>query len=435
MPTMDMPDLILHGTWLPDPRQFVLWAEAAAPSSRKGSRRKVPPHPFHAAPDALRERLRDPARGLLLPNAANLEGFTGTIWLPTVGKHPVPSPELLATGAVAPPEGEITLACWQISGLLLPPLAALDLLLGLAHERPGLVGTDLHAWRRAALLAMEVVAGQQVMPTLQREGFTLRAVWQPRPAPSVVKRLVTLTRGMPPLCRAITDDPTNTPTPRALVQGFLTAMVDATIRDLPFLPLFDATTPGGKWLTALLEDDPLVALTGSEATALYESWQAWARQGEVAGDDEFRVTFRLEPPDTQDAPWVLSYLVQATDDPSLLVPAAAVWREQAHTLTYLERRFERPHERMLRGLGFAARLFPPLEPSLRAPAPERALLAVDEAFLFLKEAVPLLEQSGFGVLVPAWWRGGSARVPRWSCLAHKLVFSYHACYHITDPPA
>ena len=42
--------------------------------------------------------------------------------------------------------------------------------------------------------------------------------------------------------------------------------------------------------------------------------------------------------------------------------------------------------------------------------PDRAQLSAQDAFLFLKEAAPLLEGSGFGVMVPGWWQGRSARL-------------------------
>ncbi|MEI6180239.1 MAG: DUF3458 domain-containing protein, partial [Chloroflexales bacterium] len=158
--------------------------------------------------------------------------------------------------------------------------------------------------------------------------------------------------------------------------------------------------------TALLGPDPLLALQGRPAEELFTAWQTWADQEHVAGDESFRITFRLDAPSDEQAAWALSYLLQATDDPSLLVPVAQIWRERGQLFHYLDRRFAHPQERMLRGLGFAARLCPPIERSLLAKAPDRAMLSTDEAFAFLKEAAPLLEQSGFGVLVPAWWGSG-----------------------------
>ena len=83
-----------------------------------------------------------------------------------------------------------------------------------------------------------------------------------------------------------------------------------------------ARLPVATRLRALLGSDPLLKLSGPAADDLFKSWQAWAGQGNVAGDEHFRITFRLEPPEDQSEPWKLTYLLQATDDPSLLVPAA-----------------------------------------------------------------------------------------------------------------
>ncbi|MEO7913500.1 MAG: DEAD/DEAH box helicase, partial [Roseiflexaceae bacterium] len=302
---------------------------------------------------------------------------------------------------------------------------ALDLLL---VSPSVLYGADLRAWRTAALLVIEVLSGQPMLPGLGREGFRLRAAWLPRPTPATAQKLATLANALPPLCRAATDDPAAAPRPRALLDDFLAAAVDASIRELARLDegrttkdegrssdlssfvLRPSSTPGGKWLAALLGDDAIVDLRGPEADALYKAWQAWDGQAQAAGDDVFRITFRLEPPERADDPWALAFLLRAADDPSLLVPVSQIWRERGATFKYLDRRFEHPQERLLAGLGYAARVFPPLEASLHQQTPERAQLSAQDAFLFLKEAAPLLEGSGFGILVPGWWQGRSARL-------------------------
>ncbi|MEI6775346.1 MAG: SNF2-related protein, partial [Chloroflexales bacterium] len=281
------------------------------------------------------------------------------------------------------------------------------------------LGADLRVWRMAALLAVELVAGQQILPALVREGSNLRACWEPRPVPATARKIAALRSGMPALCRAITENPTAAPAPRALVDSFLAATVDALARQIAAddptasaqLSVWRSIppTPGSAWMVALLGRDPGLSLRGRPADELFKAWQAWAGQEQVAGDESFRITFRLEPPTDASAPWSLSYLLQATDDPSLLVPAAQLWRERGQHFTYLDRRFDHPQERLLRGLGFAARLAPPIERSLRGKAPDHASMNVEEAFGFLKDAAPLLEQSGFGVLVPAWW-GNSGRL-------------------------
>jgi SNF2 family DNA or RNA helicase len=107
--------------------------------------------------------------------------------------------------------------------------------------------------------------------------------------------------------------------------------------------------------------------------------------------------------------WRLDYLLQARDDPSLLVPLEQVWRERGATARFLDRRFDHPHERVLASLGQAARLFEPIERSLGEARPLGCDLTGGEAYAFLREALPLLEEAGFGVQVPAWWKRAAAR--------------------------
>lgn len=396
---------ILHGTWQPTTGRFFLWGEAATYSVRRGRQAAVPLHPFQLSTEALHERMVElPSSGRIPPEQ------TLTIWLPSIGKLPLPLREQRAAGAELP-VGTPTLAPWRIHGLLMDAGQAIELLLALGNQHD--VGSDLIVWRSAALLALEIVAGQQFMPTLTRDGARLRAAWQPRPTPVTQQKIAALARALPPLCRAVTENPNTAPPPRMLLDSFLATATDALVRDCaaaddPTVLQFanwrqPSAAPGGAWLAALLGPDPLLALQGRMANELYTAWQNWAEQQHVAGDESFRITFRLEPPTDAQAEWVLSYLLQATDDPSLLVPATQIWRERGQIFHYLDRRFEHPQERLLRGLGFAARLCPPIERSLRGKTPDKATLTVDEAFTFLKEAAALLDQSGFGVLLPSWW--------------------------------
>ncbi len=121
---------------------------------------------------------------------------------------------------------------------------------------------------------------------------------------------------------------------------------------------------------------------------------------------------RQEPSPGDDI-WIVEYLLQAVDDPSLVVPAARVWQEKGCALEFLGRRFENPQERLLADLGRASRVFPAIEHSLKLARPEACYLTTAEAYSFLREVAPLLEESGFGVLAPPWWdraKGKAARL-------------------------
>ena len=102
-------------------------------------------------------------------------------------------------------------------------------------------------------------------------------------------------------------------------------------------------------------------------------------------------------------PWRVEIMLQAKDDPSVLVPAQDVWNSNGDGLRVVGRQIDDPQERLLGGLGHALRLWPELEPALQEAAPTGVELDAEAAFRFLRDAVPALEQAGFGVLAPAWW--------------------------------
>ncbi len=140
----------------------------------------------------------------------------------------------------------------------------------------------------------------------------------------------------------------------------------------------------------------------------------------MAGDEAFRIAFRLEAPpagpEAAEGPhparpqWQLHFLLQARDDPSLLVPAEAVWQARGGLLHQLGRRFDQPQEKLLAGLGYAARLFPPIGDSLKDKRPAGVSLGTQQAYSFLRDSAPLLDGAGFGLLVPPWWNKRGARL-------------------------
>jgi SNF2 family DNA or RNA helicase len=97
---------------------------------------------------------------------------------------------------------------------------------------------------------------------------------------------------------------------------------------------------------------------------------------------------------------LLEFLLQAIDEPTALVPAADVWSDRSAPL---RRWTSHPQERLLAGLGRAARLYPDLDVALRSPRPTEIVLDTAGASRFLASAA-LLEQAGYGVLLPSWWR-------------------------------
>jgi SNF2 family DNA or RNA helicase len=101
--------------------------------------------------------------------------------------------------------------------------------------------------------------------------------------------------------------------------------------------------------------------------------------------------------------WQTRYLLQARDDPSLLIPVGEAWAPRGRTAGVFSSRGFQPREYLLTALGQAASLCPPVEASLKTAAPAGFPTDTNGAFRFLSENAWLLEQAGFSVMLPAWW--------------------------------
>lgn len=218
-----------------------------------------------------------------------------------------------------------------------------------------------------------------------------------------------------------------------LIASALDVLTDAAVRDRlpPDLPLLPPRR-GRKPLNARAAEAWLEALRGLDARirvpepSLFELEQAlapWADYGRETNTPA-RVIFRLSevlstpraeaddlasPEEREGAPsadspvdlpqWRLEFLLQSSADPSLLVPAEQVWRDNGALARWLGR----PQELLLAELGKAARVYPALEQGLRKARPTALDLDPDAAYAFLCDAAPALDEAGFGVLLPSWW--------------------------------
>jgi SNF2 family DNA or RNA helicase len=427
--------IALHAIWSRDLRLCV-WGEDSALPPRAPVRRGRPPakprpraHPFACGSEVLGGVLR---RVCPKHKAGALVERDMSLLLPSFKDGPQPSPHLLRAddddAGAGRPE---FLHPWVVPVASLGPADALDVLLGLPHaDEPGVaVGDSPRFLAEVAKLALELLARGRVLPTLAWREDQWLARWEPvtiDPGDSVRVRL--LADSMPPLLRAELGLSEYGRRPEAAVADVLGAVVDACARR--FLSGGRVAWRGRRrsrsaveaWLAALTVADPVARADERELAVLAEQLEEWRRAMErYAAHRTFRTCFRLSAPaepveplaDGPESganggeralePWRVEIMLQAKDDPSVLVPAQDVWSSNGDGLCVLGRQIEDPQERLLGGLGHALRLWPELGPALQESAPTGVELDADAAFRFLREAVPVLEQAGFGVLAPPWW--------------------------------
>jgi len=381
---------------------ILFWMETSdlpAPKSGRSSKKeKSRLHPFCADTDTLKHVL-------------NIEGATKTVTLrlPAVKGIPLPSPQLIHNWDLDSKKPKLT--PFLINGIWMRPLEAISALLAFSTDSNASfsLAPDTRFWSMVSALALETLAAHKLLPTIVNEGKDYYARWLPvLDSPKDAARLKQLENAMPAICRAGSPESS----PKYLLTSFLYTFCDALARawGKSTAPKMYEDSSAVSWIKALFSENAAIQLSSAQAQNLTTSHKAWIRNLHVAGDAAFHIAFRLEAPALQKNPWQLHYLIQAKDDPSLLIPADEVWKKTKGALTHLGHRFEQPQEKLLTGLGYAARLFPPVTESLRSKRPTELTIDTSGAYTFLRETAPLLEGAGFGILVPPWWNKKGARL-------------------------
>jgi SNF2 family DNA or RNA helicase len=418
--------LAVHAFWSRQ-RGLCLWAEDAERTVKSPSQamRTARRHPFAAPSDRVAE---------IHPGKHG----TTTLLLPSLRTAPLDSPELVRIIPRPAAQSAPMLLPWSVPVVWFDPAAAL----GVLDEPADSVRYGASVWFLAevATFARELAARGRVLPALDRSQDRPSARWRPVLQGPDIVALHALVAAMPPVCRAESDLPVEADgqNPNGLVSEALHTLVDAAVRErlaatgeqagslLDLLPPRRGRRPkrppaAEAWLAALSTTDARFDAEPDDIDELERALAAWADFG-VGQTGPARATFRLAEIDTVDAAalddaedpvrsgdleahacadsrWRLEFLLQAVDDPSLLVPAEQAWSSAGG----LRRWLERPSEVLLAELGRASRIYPELAPALRQRRPSALELDAEGAYRFLSTAAGVLDEAGFGVLLPSWW--------------------------------
>jgi SNF2 family DNA or RNA helicase len=416
--------IILHASFLEG--EFLLWGEMPEKPETLAVKRPRNKSDLRGNP-AKPKPLRYDAGVKKLSSGLKEIGFdfkvikksprTMVAWLPTVDDQPVPSSPLIGE----PPESakKANLVPWKMTGLQLPLEKAVEFLcrsIGKQILGPGIiVGKDLTFWAAALRFAGALVSKGQFLPDISEIHGVSVAHWRPIFSGFDSERLSNLGKSMPAVARALSVKDASPPTTSTifLLSSVISILVDHLVRsasreDFLYTPVAQRRYLKKKgasfsihdhWLNALLS--PNGVIEGEELLQLTSHLKEWIRPISVSAASPFRLCFRIEEPHDGNDKWYVRYLLQANHDPSLLIPAEEVWKGK-DTLPLTDRDFNF-HEYLLLSLGQASGIGSHIETSLRTTIPSGYELDAMGAYEFLTQKALILEQSGFGVMLPAWW--------------------------------
>ena len=464
--------IVLHAAWLSRSGRLALWAEhedrpPTAPARQKRVSQRARAHPFALDPDRLRLAVGEVA-GVAAADLLGEGSVELTLKLPDAGEGPIGFPlhDGPPTGAPGRPRSassvEVPFSLWTAPGYVVDPSLAAKLLSTVASaqsgEQPfpdaGPVGValapDIRFAAHAVAMVVELLSRGRLLPHLEFVAGRWTACWRPLVDGQDRGRIEALVWALPASLMAVRelelstdkrhDERDMVPSDEVL-RTLMWAVTDALARGLvtPVAPT--AGRQGAKanvvdaWVRALSSPDGVVSGSGEDECAQLAGSLAEWHATRTADVEAVRTCFRIVPPsdddedqpiDTARAParpekgkkkdvavsepsWRIGFALQAVDDPSLVVSADDVWSDGPE-LTAIGRHVAHPDEHLLRGLGRAARLVPMLGHALASAAPSDYATDAAGIVTFLREGAPILEEAGFGVLAPPWWRSSRSRL-------------------------
>ncbi|MEM7064108.1 MAG: DEAD/DEAH box helicase [Cyanobacteria bacterium P01_B01_bin.77] len=450
---------ILHGSWLPAQQRFFVWAETwRRLEGVVAAGLCMELHPYCLSADEFQSLPTSVAQmdlGLLVERfQARWRDYV--VALPTVLTETSVCPQLSGQPQVA----DAVLYPWRVSGVMLPSSVALNLLAGLPlGSEASLVGGDLRYWSHMARWSLDLMARGKFVPAVSADGGGAIATWQLLLNSAVDQARLRQFADRMPLVSQLYQA-LKTPTHKTaaatkatktaktaktkatkskttqskkskvsmvgvsgdllaidlptqalpLLQDFVSSVVSAKVCDLAKVQPLPATAPLSKdlplreWVGALTQEKKKrFESSPAGLVRLNEALNTWtAPLQNVATDalDALHVHFRLVPPPSGELNWTLHYALEASDDDVFCLDAQIIWQHPVDQLDYRGRTVDAPQEKLLAGLGRAARLCEPIKTTLSEPSPSCCSLDPIQAFEFIKATANRLQDNGFGVVLP-----------------------------------
>ncbi|NEP13470.1 MAG: DEAD/DEAH box helicase [Symploca sp. SIO2C1] len=316
---------------------------------------------------------------------------------------------------------------WTVEGFCLEPLAAVKFLqslpLGSFQTSDAYVGGDLRYWTQVTRWSLDLLSRCKFLAGIYRQpDGNILASWQALLDSSVdQERLGKFSQLMPSACRAYLGKENEQESflslipPQELLLSFLSSVIDNQVRSwIEETSLPAAVSPVKEWLKALSTTPEHLEGEPSDRARLEAALQAWTTpvqqnlvtpNSQGLGRNLFRTCLVLQPPTKEEANqgegnWRLVYCLQAVDKPEFLVDAQTIWQQSVEVWEYQGRTIEQPQETLLKGLGLAVRLYPPIEPSLHQKRPSSCELKPVDVYEFIKGSAWRLQDNGLGIVLP-----------------------------------
>lgn len=425
---------ILHGTWIPYsdrgfvlPGAFYLWVETNTTNKKESAKDGV--YPMHLQRRDLVNFIdqatgtKTEGRRTYLNHIVEDKIFT----LPSSNGTPLPSYDMMKyQGMQAPESCQFTqwkICCYK----LLNPIKAInDIHFITLYSSDIQIGADLLFWYHYTRVLKGIIIKDQYIPALKlrnsplegrknAKGFEIYPAWElisDQYESSIRKYLP----HMPAVCLAgsnIKRNHVSLYSKEALLRHFSENMLHEIISHTPFTSQIDKHTTGTfinqclniRSSAAIGNSVAIASIQSEKALEDYKKWLHWKNRFAITSNNAgFNLCFKLTEADGEKDAWFIDFIISSKNDPSLKLALSEYWKPSKKTDKTIINQFGVDIEKsLLLNLGYAARMYPKIWEGLQTDRPVGIQLQTSEAYDFLKENAWVLEDSGYKVIVPAWW--------------------------------
>ena len=437
---------IIHGTWIPSAATdflqkgaFYLWVETPIAKKRRNVTQRF--HPNHLAKTELEAFLIDELGIKPAPYSKSDNISTQYFALPTTNNQPLPSPEL-ARYLEAELEEYEKFDYWAIDCYAVNTKVktgsytysqvsnAIKLLndihfLALNNNFELQLGSDIVFWYHYTQSFKQFILKDQYIPALkyrelpsgnkkskQQKKFEIYPTWEiiSDRYELEIKRFIDY---MPWICVAGCEAPSAKVeffSKESLLRHFSEYLLNDIVSHTPSTAAFDATLSDSFLESCFSANQDNIQKTNQLEE--YKQWYTWKEKiTRTQTATPFDLGFQLqEASASQVDNWQIDFLVADKQDPSFKLSLADYWAKNQQAKKSLVKHFGKDFEaNLLLNLGYAARMYPLLWQGLETNQPTGLQLSLEQAFEFLKESAWVLEDSGYKVIVPAWWTAEGRR--------------------------
>lgn len=419
--------LIIHTAYAE--RRFFIWGERSFETDEIKDEKGTDPsagevnmtsHPWDAGVPVLEEALRRIGVRVSRRRAASDDGIDAFVALPSRGNIPIPSSPLL--GEVPKAKDGAGLAEFKVSALRvsLEDLLLMSRILDRNEEKlsvPGLLFAYDAAFVSKALEYASLMALRgNFIPDMRLTDKGYTSVWKPLHLAKYQDEYISYLNGMPPVLRgfSLKQGQGISAAGEYIAEEILETLLDDIVRAAQITggskgKKVDPDNPHDIWLRSLAWPCGLLDKWSDAMEALYPQVRAWADSLKTMTLQPWRLFIRLEEPIPADddggngKSWTLSWHLQSTRDPSLIIPASKAWSPGAAERRLFDYTGVNPRRYMLQILGRLASIVPAIAKSLDGPAPVECSLDPDELFEFLNDHVPGILDQGIQIQFPSSW--------------------------------